>query len=259
MADFLEEMAKSMKPGVRVKRGRDWKWGNLDGNREGTFTGTYKHRGRVFFEVIWDVQNSQIYGGYRMDDGEYDLEIVDFAMPSIDKPLTKKLFLDKKFTDFKIKCEGKTYECHRNVLGCQSKVFEAMFLNMDMKEAKVGEVEIKDVTAETMDMFLYYLYNEKVEDTKLVDTNLLFAAEKYNIPGLLKLCVKQLKASLSMDNVLDILLSAHHTNQEDLFNAASSFVYENKGKLTKTMEWKEIMETNPKLIATVLSNVLGLQ
>ena len=59
---------------------------------------------------------------------------------------------------------------------------------------------------------------------------------------------------------LDILLSAHLIpNQEDLFNTASIFVYENKGKLTKTMEWKEMMETNPKLIANVLSNVLGLQ
>ena len=135
-----------------------------------------------------------------------------------------------------------------------------MFLNMDMKEGASGEVEINDVNAETMDMLLYYLYHEEVEDAKLVDTNLLFAAEKYNVPGLLKLCVKHLKASMSMDNVLDILLSAHLIpNQEDLFNTASIFVYENKGKLTKTMEWKEMMETNPKLVANVLSNVLGLQ
>ena len=135
-----------------------------------------------------------------------------------------------------------------------------MFLNMDMKEGASGEVEINDVHAETMDMLLYYLYHEEVEDAKLVDTNLLFAAEKYNVPGLLKLCVKHLKVSLSMDNVLDILLSAYLIpNQEDLFNTASIFVYENKGKLTKTIEWKEMMETNPKLIANVLSNVLGLQ
>ena len=61
-----------------------------------------------------------------------------------------------------------------------------MFLNMDMKEGASGEVEINDVHAETMDMLLYYLYHEEVEDAKLVDTNLLFAAEKYNVPGLLK-------------------------------------------------------------------------
>ena len=193
-----------------------------------------------------------------MDAGKYDLEIVDFAMPSTEKTLTKKLFVT--FTDLKITCQGKIYECHRCVLGSQSNVFQAMFLNMDMKEGASGEVKINDVNAETMDMLLYYLYHEEVEDAKLVDTNLLFAAEKYNVPGLLKLCVKHLKASLSMDNVLDILLSAHLIpNQEDLLNTASIFVYENKEKLTKTMEWKEMMETNPKLIANILSNVLGLQ
>ena len=59
----------------------------------------------------------------RMDAGKYDLEIVDFAMPSTEKTLTKKLFVDKTFMDFKITCQGKIYECHRCVLGCQSNVF----------------------------------------------------------------------------------------------------------------------------------------
>ena len=235
----------------------------IDGNGEGTFTGTFLclSSGRVLYKVKWDCKDSpNVNYGFRMDAGKYHLQIVNFPMPSTDKsdkPLAKKLFMDK--TDFKIKCQGKIYECHRCVLGSQSNVFQAMFLNMDMKEGASGEVEIKDVAVETMDMFLYYLYNEKVEVTMVVNTNLLFAAEKYNVLGLLKLCVKHLKASLSIDNVLDILLSAHLTNQEDLFNTASIFVYENKGKLTKTMEWKEMMETNPKLIAIVLSNVLGLQ
>ena len=200
MADSLAEMVKSLKPGVRVKRGRDWNYGDIDGNGEGKLTGTFMHEGRVLFKVIWDCGNVEY--ALRMDAGKYDLQIVDFAMPSTEKTLTKKLFVDKTFMDFKITCQGKIYECHRCVLGSQSNVFQAMFLNMDMKEGASGEVEINDVHAETMDMLLYYLYHEEVEDAKLVDTNLLFAAEKYNVPGLLKLCVKHLKASLSMDNVL---------------------------------------------------------
>ena len=262
MVDSLAEMVKSLKPGVRVKRGRDWDYGLIDGSTEGTLTGTFTSpfNGSLLYKVKWDCKDPpNVYNGYRMDEERYDLQIVDFALPSTDKPLTKKLFLDKTFTDFKIKCQGKIYECHRCVLGSQSNIFQAMILNMDMKEGASGEVEIKDVAVETMDMFLYYLYNEEVEETKLVNTNLLFVAEKYDVLGLVKLCVKHLKASLSMDNVLDILLSAHLTNQVDLFNAASNFVKKNEGKLTKTMEWKEIMETNPKLIANVLSNVLGLQ
>ena len=129
MADSLyAEMAKSLKPGVRVKRGRDWNYGDIDGNGEGTFTGTYDvtctYRLLKKYEVKWDCTDFPI-AGYRMDDGKYDLQIVDFALPPTDKPITQKLFLDKKFTDFKIKCQGKIYECHRCVLGSQSNVFQA--------------------------------------------------------------------------------------------------------------------------------------
>ena len=53
-----------------------------------------------------------------------------------------KMFNSKKFVDFKIKCGTKTFECHKNVLACHSDVFEAMFTNIDMNEARSGEVEI---------------------------------------------------------------------------------------------------------------------
>ena len=59
MADSLAEMVKSLKPGVRVKRGRDWNYGDIDGNGEGKLTGTFMHEGRVLFKVIWDCGNVQ--------------------------------------------------------------------------------------------------------------------------------------------------------------------------------------------------------
>ena len=59
--------------------------------------------------------------------------------------LGSKLFLDKEFVDLKIICKGKTFECHKNVLSCQSDVFKTMFLNMNMDEAKSGQVKIKDI------------------------------------------------------------------------------------------------------------------
>ena len=57
MVDSLAEMVKSLKPGVRVKRGRDWNYGDIDGNGEGKLTGTFMHEGRVFFKVKWDCGN----------------------------------------------------------------------------------------------------------------------------------------------------------------------------------------------------------
>ena len=190
--------------------------------------------------------------------GKYDLKIIDPVKSATQKTLVSKLFLDKEFMDLKINCNGKTLECHRSVLSCQNDVFRTMFLNMDMKEAKSGEMEINDISSETMETFLHYLYHEEVEE-KVVDTNLLFAADKYNIAGLVEVCNEYLKSNLSVENCLYVLLSAHLMNQKGLFRAASDFVYQNKGKLVRTTAWKEMVETNSKLTTDVLLIVSGLQ
>ena len=249
-------MAKMMKPGVRVVRGKDWDldYGTQDGNGPGTVIRASTLPG--WWRVQWD-KGQQHY--YRMGySGKYDLKIIDLVKSATQKTTISKLFLDKEFMDLKITCNGKTLECHRSVLSCQSDVFRTMFLNMDMKEAKSGEIKINDITAETMETFLYYLYHEEVEE-KVVDTNLLFAADKYNIAGLVEVCNEYLKSNLSVENCLDVLLSAHLMNQKELFGAASDFVYQNKGKLVRTTAWKEMVETNSKLTTDVLSIVLGLQ
>ena len=53
---------------------------------------------------------------------------------------------------------------------------------------------------------LYFLYNEEIKDDKLINPNLLFAADKYNIAKLVKICIQHLKKNLSKENALDILL-----------------------------------------------------
>ena len=107
-----------------------------------------------------------------------------------------------------------------------------------------------------METLIYFLYNEDIQDKKLVNLNLLYATDKYNAPKLVEICAAYLKLSLSVVNALDILVAAHHTNQQDLFKAASNFVCENKGQLANTGAWEEIIKTNPTLVATVLSKVL---
>ena len=254
-----EEMAKMMKLGVRVVRGKDWKWANQDGNGPGTVIKASKIACR--WQVKWDSGPPGSDGNYFYsmgEQGKFELKIENLVKSATQKSTISKLFLDKEFMDLKITCNGIFFECHKSVLSCQSDVFRTMFLNMDMKEAKSGEIEINDITAETMETFLYYLYHEDVEE-KVVDTNLLFAADKYNIAGLVEVCNEYLKSNLSVENCLDVLLSADFINQKELFRAASDFVIQNKGKVVRTNAWKEMAETNPKLTINILSNVLGLQ
>ena len=257
-------MAKMMMPGVKVVRGKDWDHsrGDLDGNGPGTVIGN-KHSGvkscrdliEGWLKVKWD--NTGEHHNHRMGaEGKYDLVIIDLVKPI--PSLASKLFDGKKFSDIKIICEGKTIDCHKNVLGSQSDVFETMFLNMDMTEAKSGVIEIDDFKAETMETFINYLYIEEVKDVNLINTDLLHVADKYNVSGLLKLCSGHLKSNLSPNNALDVLLSAHQINQEELFRAASKFVHKNKGQLAKTSAWKEMKKTNPTMIVNILSIVLDV-
>merc|ERR1719483_1964020 len=209
------------------------------------------------WRVKWDNTNKEYYHhmGYG---GIYELTIIDFVkpIPSYVKPvptLASKLFSGKKFSDFKIICDSKTIDCHKNVLGTQSDVFETMFLNMDLNEAKSGEVEIEDFDFDTVETLIYFLYNGFYQqDNKLINTKLLYAADKYNVSGLVGMCVTFLKCNLSVDNALEILVASHHLNQEDLFNAASNFVC---CPLFPHGAWEEMFKTNPTLVLTVLSNV----
>ena len=92
----------------------------------------------------------------------------------------------------------------------------------------------------------------------MLNIDLLKAADKYNFRGLLDYCSKYLKSHLTVQNASEVLLTAHFTNQEELFNAASDFVCKNKGELARTKAWKDLVKTNPTLVANVLSNMLGL-
>ena len=108
-----------------------------------------------------------------MNETEQELKII------IDSGLTlgKKLFEAKSTYDLKIICDEKTFECHRNVLCCQSDVFETMLLG-NMAEAKSGIVKIDDFKAEVIETLLYFLYHEEVKDTKMINTELKFIYSK---------------------------------------------------------------------------------
>ena len=264
-----EEMARMMRPGLRVSRGKNWDEGGIDGNGPGTVIREhpkFKH----WWQVKWDRTGKTDYhqmgttitrlDTIRSSGKIYRLKIINFSTASPQKTITlgKKLFMAKSTCDMKIICEGKTFDCHKCVVCCQSDVFEAMFLNMETIEAKSGEVEINDIQADTMETLLYFLYNEEVKETKLINAKLLCAADKYNLIGLMGVCTEYLKKNLCFENAVDVLVAAHLTNQKDLFDTTSNFVKKNEGNLNKTSAWKEFKKTNPTMAIDILSSILKL-
>ena len=83
---------------------------------------------------------------------------------------------------------------------------------MDLNEAKSGEVEIEDLDFDTMETLIYFLYNEEIQDQKLINTKLLYAADKYNVSELVEMCATFLKCNLSVDNAWE----DHHLHSSNL-------------------------------------------
>jgi hypothetical protein len=107
-----------------------------------------------------------------------------------------KLFIDEKQTDFKIVCEGQTFQCHKAILAARSQVFYSMFQMSESSENKFGVVKIEDINAKTMKSLLLYIYQNDYPGGK-PDMNLLYAAEKYNLAELVSLCQESIKKNIS--------------------------------------------------------------
>ena len=173
----------------------------------------------------------------------------------------EKLYAEKEFVDLKILCNGKQFKCHKIVLSCQSEVFKTMIKNKSLTEKKtrIMKIEENDISYVVMGQLLYFCYHDKVKNDKMINPDLLLAADKYNIQGLLDECCKHFESKLSLQNALDILVLAETTNQKNLFDTASRFVGKNLGKLDKSSAYQEMVNENPKMFTRVFSKMLEVK
>ena len=168
---------------------------------------------------------------------------------------------EKEFVDVKIICNEKTLNGHKAVLSCRSEVFKTIIRNKSLTEKQGAVVEINenDFNSETMEQVLFYFYHGNVQNNEMINTDLLRAADKYEVVGLMDICAKYLESNLSLENALDVLVAAELTNQKALFESAAKFVKEKPGKKKKTGAYKEMAEKDTKIIAIVMTKMLNIE
>ncbi len=82
---------------------------------------------------------------------------------SLSEGITKALD-DETFSDVRLKCNGKTFHCHKIILAAASTVFRKMFLSGLKESENNAMVEIEDVSsAEIFEKFLKQLYHGDVQ------------------------------------------------------------------------------------------------
>ena len=179
--------------------------------------------------------------------------------------------LDTGHFDVTLVAGEKEFRAHKLILSGRSPVFAQMF-EVDMKEKSTNKIEIEDIEAETLQKMLLNIYSG---DTPLLNTaadqlimaklrgkdeseavspppadpceeakKLLYAADKYQIEGLVKCCEMFLSEHLTVDNVAETVLLADKHNATQLRKSCISFIVEHRSAVSETSSWSQVLAMN---------------
>ncbi|KAL3080837.1 hypothetical protein niasHS_011375 [Heterodera schachtii] len=145
---------------------------------------------------------------------------------------------------------------HRLILKNASDVFEAMF-RFDAKKEKAEfasarcPVEVPDVEAAAFKVMLSFIYTEELNELNGENAMaVLYAANKYNIPGLVD---RSLQIPFSeLHNVFFAYAQAHLFNLEDYCNDCLAYIDRNAETLLKL---EEFLQIDQKLLCEILGPV----
>jgi len=159
------------------------------------------------------------------------------------------LFTSQEYSDVKVKCGEKEFNCHKIILSSRSPVFKTM-LELDMKEKQTGRIEIKDMNLEVFEDLLKYIYTSEAPNIDDHTLDLFSAADLYQLEDLKKLCEMKLSFGIDVANCINLLILGDLHQAQSLKAAALEFIAKNMKKIS---EWKQSSLTAyPKLMAEVL-------
>ena len=121
--------------------------------------------------------------------------------------------------DFELKMnDGETLMAHKSILAARSPVFRAM-LTTKMKETAWNSVTVPDFCSKTMRELLRFIYCGEVDIPDGV-TDLIFAAEKYELLELKEICINRLISDRTDENVVETLIIADQVSDSERLTAA---------------------------------------
>jgi len=158
----------------------------------------------------------------------------------------KRVVLDPKFSDITLQCKGGTkFKCHKVILGACSPVLSNMFDN-DMKESNTGLLEIEDFEPEVVEAMIEYIYTNEVTKTVRDLDRLLYIADKYDLPGLVKYCYREFSARLDDGQlVANMLIAGDKLNKEEFKKLAMGNILIEKSKFTSDEDFVMKLKDNP--------------
>jgi len=155
------------------------------------------------------------------------------------------MLTNQVLTDVTLKVKDKEFKAHKLILAAASPVFDAMFKE-GTREHQESCVNILDIDSDVFDVFLRYLYSGQVDQLDEMVSDLLAAADKYDVQSLREICFHHMVKNISVDTAVDMLALADRYNVETIKIQAQNFITYNISGVMKTDSWASLLEIYSK-------------
>jgi len=160
-------------------------------------------------------------------------------------------------SDFLVKSESKVIKCHKFKLAWNSEVFFKMFQCNDYNENRKGEVLIEDFSDDTVEDFVKFLYQGKLEDEERYTTELLTMAHKYQVEAMKDICSDYLVAHITNENVAQAWLISEACEIDKLVNAVHVFLAENWNLKKECDGIADVVKYHPEYMLDLFTHVMN--
>ncbi|DBB04815.1 TPA: hypothetical protein ACH3X3_010105 [Trebouxia sp. C0006] len=169
-----------------------------------------------------------------------------------------ELYNNTHLSDMTLIVEDRQIPAHRHVLATHSSMFDRMW-NHSMKEVETSEVHISDFDYDTISWMLRYMYGclelspQNLSHAKVLE--LFKAADKYDVPGLVKECVQIFRKITRSADVAPLLQVAHERSSTELQAVCMEVAGECLPNVVVTASFKALTQIQPDMAMSFVSEV----
>ena len=161
----------------------------------------------------------------------------DFCLPSkLEEARQKGIF-----TDVVLVAGNKEFKAHRVVLATQSSFFSTRF--QERWSQGDNRVQMADIDPSILEAILSFLYTGECAAVSTMAEKLLSVAEEYELENLRLVCEQELSRSITVENVLAMLVLAHTHRARYLKATCLDYIVANSSSLLISEEWDELKKS----------------
>lgn len=158
-----------------------------------------------------------------------------------------------KFSDVTLLVGDNELKAHRAILAARSNTFDSMFESGECRYA------LADIELEVAEHILRYIYTGLVPPLAIYGRQVFISADKYQLDSLKVLAEDHLAGSLTVENVVSMLILADQYSSSKLKQIALTFITKNAREVMATESWEQMGVERPLLLMQLYKDLVHVK